>query len=209
MNSKTVIRAFQDVGRPVFTTREIAALRSGSVSSTSQTLSKLARQGIVEKVTRGIWCLPSHPYFSPFTVVPFLLPGQRSYVSFISALHLQGIIEQVPQVIYLATTGRGRMVRTGIGSYSFHQLSPGFFCGFDWYGRRHDFLIARPEKALVDCLYLSSRKGRQFASFPELHFGSRFSFRQALKWANRVSDNRIRSYVLKRLKAIKENESTG
>ncbi len=205
MNKRTVIQALQDIKRPVFTTREIATLRHGSLSATSQSLSRLAEQGVVKKVKKGIWCLPAHPDFSRFAVAPFLTPRQRVYVSFISALHLQGIIEQIPQVIYVATTGRGRGIRTAVGSYSFHQLSPEFFSGFDWYGKRQDFLIATPEKALIDSLYLSSRRGRRFGIFPELDLGSHFSFRKAKKWADLIPDKRIRGHVLKKLEGIKRN----
>jgi hypothetical protein len=125
-------------------------------------------------------------------------------VSFLSALHLRGVIEQIPQVIYAATTGHGRMVRTPIGTYSFHRIHPRFFVGFDWYGARNDFLIATAEKALVDCLYLSGRRGKSFGSFPELHLGKPFSFPRAFKWVARIPDARIRGYVSKRLKGIQD-----
>lgn len=202
MIRRTVMQTLQTIGRPVFATREIAALRSGSLSSTSQTLANLERQGIVRRVIRGIWCLPDHPRFSPYLAVPFLLPRHRAYVSFLSALHLHGIVGQIPQVIYVATTGRGRAVKTSLGTFSFHQLAGGFFHGFDWYGKHTDFLIASPEKALIDSLYLSGRKGKKFGFFPELSFGPRFSFREASHIADSIPDRKIRGYVLRRLAEI-------
>jgi predicted transcriptional regulator of viral defense system len=205
MIKESVLQAIQKIARPVFTTNEIATLRHGSLSSTSQTLSRFASQNIVGKVTRGVWCLPAHPYFSPFAVVPFLTPSQRVYVSFISALHLHGLIEQIPQIIYVSTTGHTRVIRTTIGSYSFHQLSPQLFTGFDWYGKRQDFLIASAEKALIDSLYLSSRRGKRFGIFPELHFSHKFSFQRAAKWGKMIPDKRIRGHVLKKLEEIKIN----
>ena len=208
MNKHSVIQAVMKIERPVFTTLEIATLRHGGISSTSQTLSRFAAQGVVKKVTRGIWCLPSHPHFSSLVVVPFLTPKQRVYVSFVSALHLYGIVEQIPQVIYIATTGRGRIIRTDVGTYSFHQLSHHIFGGFDWYGKREDFLIASPEKALIDSLYLSSRKGKRFSFFPELDFDPSFSFKQAENWGNIIQDKRIRGYVLKKLRGIEESVSS-
>ncbi|MEA1927470.1 MAG: hypothetical protein U9N73_04640, partial [Candidatus Auribacterota bacterium] len=107
MKKISVIQAIGNVNRPVFTTREIATLRRGSLSSTSQSLTRLSGQGVIKKITRGIWALPSHPNFSPFMVVPFLTPEQRVYVSFISALHLHGLIDQIPQIIYVASTEPG------------------------------------------------------------------------------------------------------
>jgi len=203
MNKVSVIQAIGNVNRPVFTTREIATLRRGSLSSTSQSLALLSEQGVVKKITRGIWALPSHPNFTPFMVVPFLTPEQRVYVSFISALHLYGMIEQIPQVMYIATTGRGRIINTSVGTYSFHQLNPQLFRGFEWYGKRQDFLIASPEKALIDCLYISSRKGKRFGSFPELEIAPDFSFDRAKEWVNLIPDKRIRGYVSRKLEEIK------
>jgi len=90
------------------------------------------------------------------------------------------------------------MVRTALGVFRIHQIHPGFFCGFDWH-KENDFLIASPEKALVDCLYLSVRKKNQFGHFPELYFDRSFSFRKAQEWVRRISDNRIRGCVQRKL----------
>ena len=202
MSKISIIQAIGIINRPIFSSREIATLRRGSLSSTSQSLSLLSEQGVVKKITRGIWGLPTHPNFSPFIVVPFLTPKQRVYVSFLSAMHLHGLIEQIPQVIYVATTGRGRIINTSVGTYSFHQLDFKLFDGFEWYGKRHDFLIAYPEKALIDSLYISSRKGKRFGLFPELDLGSDFSFDRAKEWADLIPDKRIRIYVFKKLEEL-------
>ena len=164
---------------------------------------------MVEKITRGVWALPSHQNFSPFAVLPFLAPHQRVYLSFISALHLHGLIEQIPQIIYAATTGRGRIIETGIGTYSLHQLNPQIFGGFTWYGKRQDFLIAYPEKALVDSLYISSRKKKRFGLFPELNLGAGFNFKKTEKWAGVIPDKRIRGYVFKKLEALARFKKSG
>ncbi|MEA1928444.1 MAG: hypothetical protein U9N73_09580, partial [Candidatus Auribacterota bacterium] len=121
----------------------------------------------------------------------------------ISALHLHGMIDQIPQVIYIATTGHGQVINTNVGTYSFHQLNPQLFRGFEWYGKRQDFLIAYPEKALIDCLYISSRKGKRFGSFPELEITPDFSFVRAKDWVNLILDKRIRGYVAGKLEEIK------
>ena len=199
MKKFSVIKAIGEVNRPIFATREIANIRQGSISSASQSLSHLAEQGVITKIIRGVWALTSHPHFSPFTVTAFIAPSHRVYLSFLSALHLHGLIEQIPQVIYAATTGRGRIITTSIGVYSLHQLNSRMFTGFDWYGKRQDFLIAEPEKALVDSLYISSRKKKRFGQFPELDLKSGFDFKKARSWTNRIPDKRIRGYVIRAL----------
>lgn len=123
-------------------------------------------------------------------------------MSFISALHLHGIVEQIPQVITLASTAHTTTVRTQAGVFSVHQIAPVLFDGFDWYKGEGSFLIAEPEKALVDSLYLSSRKKKQFAYFPELNFSDGFDFKKTAQWANRIPEEKIRCYVLKRLEML-------
>ncbi|MCL5987249.1 MAG: hypothetical protein M1371_11915 [Actinobacteria bacterium] len=195
--------------RPVFTTRELAMLSGGSLSSTNQTLNLLERKRLVFKIARGIWAETGDERLSPYAVIPFLLPRHRVYVSFISALHLYGIIEQIPQIITLASTVHTKKIYTKIGTFIIHQISPLLFDGFDWYRDSGNFLIAEPEKALIDSLYLSARKKKQFRYFPELYFPKSFSFNKAEKWAEKIPDLRIKSYVKKKLKEIRTSANFG
>lgn len=205
--SPSILQAIQTIGRPVFSTREIAAVRGGSVSATSQALKRMAQQRLITSVARGLWCVPSDPRFTPFALVPYVARGHQAYVSFVSALHLHGLIAQIPQVVYAATTGHTRTSRTPVGTFSFHRIHPSFFAGFEWYRGGQDFLIATPEKALVDCLYMSSRKGRRFAFFPEIGFDRRFSFKMAAQWIERIPYERIRAHAASRLGALRRRSA--
>lgn len=198
----SVHRAIQAAGRPVFTTREIATLADTSLSSASQALSRMQKEGLVTRAARGIWCRTADPGFTPFLLVGYLSGGHRAYVSFFSALHLHGLIEQIPQVVYAATTAHTRRRQTPVGTFSFHRIHPAFFAGFDWYRGDRSFLIAAPEKALVDCLYLSSRRGRRFGRFPELELGPKFSRRRAREWVKEIPYEKIRGHVSEKLSVL-------
>ena len=200
--STSTSRALRALGRPVFTTREVAAVRGASVTATSQSLKRMEGEGLVVRVTRGVWCDPEDPRFSPFALVPFLSGAHRAYVSFVSALNLHGIVEQVPQVIYAATTGHTARRRTPVGTYSFHRIGPDFFDGFHWYRGGAEFLIAEPEKALIDSLYVASRKGNRFGSFPELDLASGFDPQRAEHWIAAIPYERIRVFVRRRFAEI-------
>ena len=192
------IEAVYKIGRLVFTTREIAGLAGASVSSTVQALRRLEEKGITKNILRGVWGMVNDRRFSPFFIVPFLNPNHRAYVSFISALHSHGVISQIPQVITVASTAHSGRVLTPVGTYHIHQISPDFFDGFEWH-ESGDYLIAEPEKALVDCLYLASRKKRQFAHFPELDM-SILKRKKVFAWAQKIKDKRVRKFVISRIK---------
>ncbi len=199
---RTILTYIKQLGRPVFTTYELSAVSGKSLSTTTQALNHLQQQGIIFKIYRGIWGESDSGRISPYAVISFLFPRQRAYVSFISALHLYGMIEQIPQVITLASTAHTRIIRTTVGTFSVHRIESSFFAGFTWYKETGDFLIALPEKALVDSLYLSARKKKQFGYFPELHFCKPFSFTKAQQWVGRIPDIKIRRYVQRRLDEI-------
>jgi len=197
-----VLKAIKQLNSPVFTTYDITAGSGKSGSAVTQALNYLARQGLIRKIYRGIWIEEGSENVSQYTVIPFLFPRQRAYVSFISALHLYGIIEQIPQVITLASTSHTKIVRTKLGAFSVHQISPGFFDGFGWYQGKGSFLIAEPEKALVDTLYLSAHKKKQFRHFPELRFPKTFSFKKVKAWIDLIPSGKTRCNVETKLKEI-------
>lgn len=203
-----VLTAIKQLRRPIFTTRELSDCCLGTLSNTTQALNRLAKKGVVLKIARGIWGLEiGNQGLSPYLAIPLLLPRHQVYLSFISALHLYGIIEQIPQAITLASTSHTRIMRTKLGAFYIHRIAPSFFKGFDWYKGSGGFLIAEPEKALIDCLYISTRKKKQFGYFPELHFPKSFNFNKARQWAKGIPEARIRASVLKRLEELKKVKS--
>ncbi|MFC1668296.1 hypothetical protein ACFL1T_02780 [Chlamydiota bacterium] len=205
MPKHSILIAIKKIRRPLFTTHELSTISGSSLSSITQSLNLLQKKGLVFKIARGIWAEVENERLSPYMVIPLLFPKHRAYVSFISALHLYGIIEQIPQTITLASTVHTRIIHTTIATFTLHQITASFFSGFDWYKGTGNFLVAEPEKALLDSLYLSARKKRQFGYFPELHFSEAFSFEKAEEWTKRISDPKIKISVLKKLERIKKN----
>ena len=202
MRRTSLLAFIKQLNHPVFTTFELSTLSGKSLSAVTQGLNTLVREGAVLKIYRGIWAEERNDRLSPYAAIPYLLPRHRAYVSFISALHLYNMVEQIPQVITLATTSHTKVIRTRLGVFSLHQLTPKFFKGFGWYKGSGNFLIAEPEKALVDSLYLSARKNKQFGNFPELYFPKQFSFKKVKQWAMLIPDPKIRAHVVKKISGL-------
>jgi len=202
MHRRSILSTINKLNSRIFTTHELSLSSGKSLSVVTQSLNNLVREEAVTKICRGMWMREGGEAVSPYAIIPYLFPRHRAYVSFISALHIHGIIEQIPQVTMLASTGHAGIIRTSLGVFYTHHITPSFFAGFGWYKGNSGFLIAEPEKALIDSLYLSSHKKKRFGHFPELHFPDSFSFKRARAWIGKINNRTTRAYVLKKIEEI-------
>ncbi len=198
-----ILAAIKQLKKPVFTTFELVSASGKSASAVTQGLNYLVNLGILIKIYRGVWAEANKGEISLYAVMPYLFSRQRAYVSFISALHLYGIVEQIPQVVTVASLVHTKTIRTSLGTVAVHRITPALFCGFSWYKGDGSFLIAEPEKTLVDSVYLSVCKKRQFGHFPELKFPSVFNFKKAHAWADKIPNAYARAAVHKKLDALR------
>ncbi|MFQ5644069.1 MAG: hypothetical protein ACE5FQ_10300 [Thiogranum sp.] len=142
------------------------------MSAASKRLQRLADRKLLTRITKGLWANTSHPWFHPLSCVPYLLDKEQGYVSFLTALHLHGLVSQIPKTVQIATTGHARTLNSPVGRYEFLQLKPELMKqGIEWSDTHLPYLIASAEKALIDTLYLSTRKKRRFSRLPEVEIG--------------------------------------
>lgn len=184
---------------PVFETGD-AAVRLGLTNAHASTvLARLAAARQLVRLRRGVWAFPDR-------VDPLTLPGRLtaplpSYVSLQSALYFHGMISQVPAVIYAVSLARARRFDTPLGVVSVHHVTPGFFFGFEDTGRQ-GAVIASPEKALVDSLYLAPARSKLFRALPEVELPRGFSARLARAMTGRIESTRRRVMVARSLESI-------
>jgi len=165
----TMLKLFMQNEFVIFTTRDYAAASRQAVSAASRQLSRYAKEQAIVRLTKGVWANTQHPYFTPLACVPYLLGNEQGYVSFLTALHLYGIVSQIPARYHVATTGHTRKLKTPVGQFDFITLKPSLMRdGVVWSDTKLPYQIASPEKALLDTLYISTRKQNRFAVLPEL-----------------------------------------
>ena len=184
---------------PVFETGDAAARLNLTAAHASAVLARLASGRLLVRLRRGLWAFPDR-------VDPLSLPGRLtaplpSYVSLQSALYLHGLISQIPAVTYAVSLARTRRFDTPLGVVSIHHVTPAFFSGFDPTGPQ-GALIASPEKALVDVLYLSPTRSRLFRALPEIEIPRRFNPRLARAMTTRIASTRRRAMVTRALDVI-------
>lgn len=156
--------------RAIFRSRDFANSIGVRIEVGSRKLARLEKSGLLIKVTRGVWANPKNRNYSPYGAVPYLLGTEQGYVSFLSALHRHDVVSQIPQKIFVATTGHGRTLRSKAGYFEFLQMHPTYMReGVKWQHHTNPYAMATAEKALLDCLYISTRRGNRFRYFPELN----------------------------------------
>lgn len=177
---------------PAVTTADTAALLDLSIGAASQTLRRLAASGLVTPVRKGLWALRERP--EPLALAEYVTAPYPSYVSLQTALHLHGMIAQIPAMTYLVSLARTARMRTPVGIFSVHHVRPEFFGG----ALRDPVSgvnLASPEKALVDFLYLSPTRSRLFARLPELELPASFRKQVARRWVSLIPPGRLRTIV--------------
>jgi len=181
-----------------FTTREFATDAEVAIATATRQLGAAADRGALVRITRGVWANPKHPDFHPLVCVPKILGGEQGYVSFLTALHLHGVISQIPRTIQVATTGHARRLDTAVGTYELFQLAPKLMRdGVEWSQTRAPYRLASAEKALVDTLYVARHRGARFRSLPEVELRG-LSRRRALQLAALAEDPRVTRAVAQR-----------
>ena len=194
MNARDALLRLKRAEVPVVTTADAAALLGQSKFAASKTLGRLAASGLLTGVRHGLYALESEP--DPHRLAAHMTRPFDAYVSLHSALFLHGMIEQIPQVIYVVSLARSQTIRATVGTYSVHHIAPVLFGGFT---TSDGVALATPEKAIFDLAYLSGGRSRLFAKLPELELVHGFSRRRLRSWISRVESPRARTLLEKRL----------
>lgn len=147
-------------GLPIFSSK---LLEVGGVdrANIQKQLSRWTAAKKIKQLRRGLYIL-AEPY-RQIDPHPFLIANNLispSYVSMQSALAYYDLIpESVPQVVSITSKFRSKVIETFSGSYRFHHLKHPYFSGFHLVQMTQDqsAYIARPEKALLDLIYLTKR----------------------------------------------------
>ena len=147
---------------PVF---ETTLLLAGKVDphSVRLQLTRWTKSGRVYQLRRGLYALA--PPYQKVKPHPFLIANhmrRASYVSLQSALAFYGLIPETVQVTLSITTGRPEQYETPLGAFEFRHVKPELLHGYRMTSlgeaislrAGQQALIATPEKALLDLVYL-------------------------------------------------------
>lgn len=172
-----------------------------SPSGVRRQLDRWVKSGRIIPLRRGVYML-KNPHGTE-RAHPFLaanLLAVPSYVSLQSALSYYGMIPEYVPVVTSVTTGRPEEVETPLAKYIFRHVRDNLFFGFGEreisYGQR--VLIAVPQKALVDLLYLTSRSDNSnYLRELRLTIPENFSWKELQATAGESGSNKVVEAVRK------------
>jgi len=155
-------------------------------------ITKLLQSDVLIKIEKDKYLLKS-ANVGAFALANFLYPP--SYVSFESALNFYGILSQFPYEISSVTTRKTILKKFNGKIFTYTKIKKDLFWGYE---KKENFLIALPEKALLDQLYLAS-KGQKGLNFEEYDL-EKISFPKFKKYLNQYPKTRQFKSILEKIK---------
>ena len=122
------------------------------------TLRRYESKGLVERISTKIYINHFNQHFSPRDLVNTLRP--RSYISLESVLVDRGVTIQNPSAITCVAPDYRQTFRAKSLIIIYRKISPDLYWGFEEKTTRYNkYLVAEPEKALLDWIYLTRQEG--------------------------------------------------
>jgi predicted transcriptional regulator of viral defense system len=118
-------------------------------------LQRLEKSKIIRRIIKGRYHF-SFKEFNDFSLANFLV--NPSYISLESALSFYGILPQFPYTITSITPLKSRKIIYQEKEYEFSHIERKHFFSFE---KKNSFLMATPEKAFLDELYLMAKNLRK------------------------------------------------
>ena len=140
-------------GLPVF---KLTDLQKFDPSFRQQYLARWKKQGLIRMICRGHYVLAGYEPVEDWIFAIGNSIYKPSCVSVESALSYYGIIPEVILAVTSVSTRKTCRINSEFGMFIFHTIKPAFFFGYKSIQgvSGNSFLIADPEKAIVDYLYL-------------------------------------------------------
>ena len=200
---------------PFISARSVVTAAAGDRQIMRNQLTRWRKNGHIIQLKRGVYLLNKndqklHP--SRFFLANQLL--WPSYVSLESALGYYGLIPEAVADVTSVTTQKTSRFNNPIGRFVYQHVKPEAFRGYRSYEDEAglDCLIAEPEKAVADFLYLNGRRFKVRAKevFKESYRfqnTERLSQRKILAFARLFENRRLEAVVREFCEFIKEEEA--
>jgi len=165
MTSYATVEKLYKSGRELFTTLDLRLIFGiNSERTFEDTVQRAIDNRILIQIEKGKYKL-SGSSVNDFEVAQFLY--SPSYISFETALNFHGILEQFPFSITSGTTKKSCQKEISGKIFTYSKLNKSIYVG---YYKEQNFLMAYPEKALFDQVYMSYKGLRSIKILEDLDY---------------------------------------
>lgn len=170
---------------PLFGLNEIGGLLLiGNQQTLYKRIQRLTKNKILQKLTKGKYYFTLNSA-SDFTMANFLY--QPSYISMQSALSFHSIMTGFSYQITSISIKKTKSIVVDEKEFIYSKIDPKLFWGWE---KKEDFLISRPEKALLDYIYFAF-KGLTNLDWEEIDI-SKLDKKLLLEWALKYNKNVVK-----------------
>lgn len=134
--------------KKLFSLYDLAQLTGENKSSLSVQLTRLVKTNVINRIAQSWY---ENPFATPSIEETSMVIRYPSYLSLEYSLSKHGILSQTIHTLVLVTTKLPYTYKTDKAIYEYHQIKKSLFWG---YKREGTVLIAEPEKALLDLIYI-------------------------------------------------------
>lgn len=155
MNFETLVQNYSDL--PVIDSQWLLAGVSNPAAVNVQ-LTRWRKSGKLMQLKKGLYLL-AEPYRKVEIYEPYLasILQRPSYLSLEKALEFHGLIPESVPVFTSVTTKRPARFETAMGCFQYRHVQESLFWGYEAVSvRGQTAFFARPEKALLDLIYLNA-----------------------------------------------------
>ncbi len=143
----------QNIKEPIFSLQDLAMLGQKVIPSQ---ISEMAKKGDLIRLKNGIYAISSRQNEISMEHVAFRLYSP-SYVSLEWAMHKHGLMPDVPFNVTSVSPKPTRAFKNGKGTFFYRSIKRDYFFGYEKKEDRagQPYLLAEPEKALLDYFYFN------------------------------------------------------
>jgi len=163
------IELLEKIDAPVFSTQD---LKISGVSIFPYQISKLNKDGYIQKIKNGLYVFSNKKELIPEEHLAFKI-YEPSYISLEWALHYYGLIPEMVYNVTSISTKATRKFKNDFGIFIYRNIKKELFWGYKKEEKNGQvYLIAEPEKALLDYIYFNLSRIKNDADILELRLNT-------------------------------------
>jgi predicted transcriptional regulator of viral defense system len=192
------VELLEKIDAPVFSTQD---LKISGISILPYQISKLNKDGYIKKIKNGLYAFSNKKELIPQEYLAHKI-YEPSYISLEWALHYYGLIPEVVYNVTSISTKATRKFKSDFGLFIYRNIKKDLFWGYKKEEKKGQiYLIAEPEKALLDYIYFNLQKIKNNTDIEELRLNSallkKLDIKKLKEYAGLFKNKKITELIIK------------